>query len=85
MIAMSGKSYSDGDFVKHCLAKTADIVSPQNVKLFKNISLTMNSVAGQNGEMANDTKQQLKATSSKYEHFAVATDDTVDITEIAIF
>ena len=31
MIAMSGKSYSEGDFVKQCLVKMADIVCPQKV------------------------------------------------------
>ncbi|KFD50505.1 hypothetical protein M513_08573 [Trichuris suis] len=33
--------------------------------------------------MAGDLKQQLKATSSRFEHFSIAIDETVDITGIA--
>ena len=33
--------------------------------------------------MAHDLKQQLKAASSKFEHFSIAIDETVDITGIA--
>ena len=56
MVAMSGKSYSEGDFVKHCLVKAADIVCPQKAQLFKDISLTRNTVAGRIDEMADDLK-----------------------------
>ena len=56
MVAISGKSYSGRDFVKHCLMKAADIVCPQKAQLFKNISLTRNTVAGRIDEMALDLK-----------------------------
>lgn len=45
MIAVSGKSYSEGDFIKQCLVKMAQIVCPEKVHLFKDISLTRNTVA----------------------------------------
>jgi hypothetical protein len=83
MIAMSGKSYSEGDFVNQCLVKTAQIVCPEKAHLFKDISLTRNTVAERTDEMSCDLKQQLKAASSRFEHFSIAIDETVDITGIA--
>lgn len=37
MIAMSEKSYSEGDFVKQCVVKTTQIVCPEKAHLFKDI------------------------------------------------
>ncbi|KFD60436.1 hypothetical protein M514_27393 [Trichuris suis] len=83
MIAMSGKSYSEGDFVKQCLLKTAQILCPEKTDLFRDISLSRNTIAERIDEMAGDLKQQLNATSSRFEHFSIAIDETVDITGIA--
>ena len=82
MIAMSGKSYSE-DFVKQCLVKTVQIVCPEKAHLFQGISLTRNTGAERIDEMSGDLKQQLKAASSRFEHFSIAIDETVDITGIA--
>ncbi|KFD60685.1 hypothetical protein M514_10614 [Trichuris suis] len=83
MIAMSGKSYSEGDFVKQYLLKMAQILCPEKTDLFRDISLSRNTIAERIDEMAGDLKQQLKATSSRFEHFSIAIDETVDITGIA--
>lgn len=83
MIASNGKSYTEGDFVKQCLVKTAEIVCPEKVHLFKEVSLTRNTVAERIDEMSSDLKQQLKSESFRFEHFSIAIDETVDITGIA--
>lgn len=83
MIAISGKSYTEGDFIKQCLIKTAEIVCPDKASLFKEISLTRNTVAERIDEMSEDLKTQLKAVSSSFEHFSIAIDETVDISGIA--
>ena len=51
--------------------------------LFKDISLTRNTVAERIDEMSSDLEQQLKGVSLRREHFSIAIDETVDITEIA--
>ena len=56
-MATNGKSYTEGDFVKQCLAKTAEIVCPEKAHLFKDISLTRNTVAELIDEMSSDFKQ----------------------------
>ncbi|XP_069178299.1 uncharacterized protein [Procambarus clarkii] len=85
MIAISGNSYSEGDFVKQCFVKTAQIVCPEKAHLFKDlfiISLTWNTVAEQIDEMSGNLKQ-LKAASSRFEHFSIAIYESVDIAAIA--
>ena len=83
MIAINGKSYTEGDFVKQCLIKAAEVVCPEKAHLFKDISLTKNTVAERIDEMSSDLKQQLKGESLRFEHFSIAIDETVDITGIA--
>ena len=60
MIATNGKSYNEGDFVKQCIAKTAEIVCPEKAHLFKNISLTRNTVAERIDEMSSKKVNKLQ-------------------------
>ena len=83
MIATNGKAYTEGDFIKQCLVKTAEIMCPEKVHLFKDISLTRNTVVERIDDMSSDLKQQLKAELLKFEHFSLAIDETIDITGIA--
>ena len=55
-------------------------MGPEKANLFKDISLTRNTVAKRIDDMSSELKQQLKAESLKYEHFSLAIDETVDIT-----
>ena len=41
-IALAPKPYSDGDFVKRCMMKAAELVCPEKRQAFANISLTRN-------------------------------------------
>lgn len=83
MIVTNAKSYTEGDFVKQCLVKTAEIVCPEKAHLFKDISLTRNTVVEWIDEMSSDLKQQMKSESSKFEHFSIAIDETIDMSGIA--
>ena len=44
MIAMSGKCYAEGAFIKQCTVKTAETVCPEKAPLFKDIPLNRNSI-----------------------------------------
>ncbi|KAJ8874738.1 hypothetical protein PR048_025604 [Dryococelus australis] len=45
LIAKNCKCHSDSEFVKQCLVTTAEIVCPEKVQNFRNISLARNSIA----------------------------------------
>ena len=78
-----GKPYSDGDFIKKYILKTAKTVCPDKAQLFKDIFLLRNTVAERIDEMSDDLKCQMKTMSSKFEHFSLTVDETCNITGIA--
>lgn len=45
LIAKHLKSFTEGDFIKKCLIKPAEIVCPENSMAFQTISLSPNTVA----------------------------------------
>ena len=70
MFATNGKTYTEGDFIKQCLVKTAEIMCPEKTHL------TRNTVAERINDISSDLKQQLKTESLKFEHFSFAIDET---------
>ncbi|KAF4071849.1 hypothetical protein AMELA_G00267610 [Ameiurus melas] len=44
LIAQHGKPFSDGDFIKQCLIKVTEIMCPEKVPDFNNVSLSRNTV-----------------------------------------
>ena len=83
MLATNWKSYTERDFVKECFVKTVKIVCPEKAHLFKDISLTRNTITERIDEMCSELKQRLKGESLRLEHFSIAIDKTVDISGIA--
>ena len=59
MIANSAEPYSEDDFIKSCLVKTAEHVCREKAFLFKDISLTRNNIAERIEDMSLDLNQQL--------------------------
>lgn len=56
-VALASKPYSEGEFVKNCMLKAAEIVCPEKRQAFANISLTRNTVADRISEQSADLKQ----------------------------
>lgn len=82
-IASASKPYSEGDFVKTCMMKAAEIVCPEKRQAFANISLTRNTVADRISEISADLDSQLKHKVKSFFAFSVAIDESTDITDIA--
>lgn len=45
LIAKAGKPFTEGEFLKDCIVQVADILCPEKMSLFNNISLSANTVA----------------------------------------
>ena len=58
MIAIRGKSYSEGNFVNQCLIKTVEIACWEKAHLFKVISLFSNTVSEQIDEILFETTDE---------------------------
>ncbi|KAL4152891.1 hypothetical protein QTP88_000724 [Uroleucon formosanum] len=88
LIAKHSKPFTEGDFIKTCLIKTAEIICPGNLKAFQNISLTRNTVAERITELACNLNNQIKIKIPTFEYFSIACDESTDIggtAQLAVF
>ncbi|UYV71072.1 hypothetical protein LAZ67_8001602 [Cordylochernes scorpioides] len=88
MIAKHSKPFTEGDFIKECLIKAAEIVCPGSVKTFQAISLSRNTVVERVTDMARNLNDQIKEKSSCFEAFSIAFDESTDIgcvAQLAVF
>ncbi|UYV74832.1 hypothetical protein LAZ67_12001195 [Cordylochernes scorpioides] len=83
MIAKHSKPFTEGDFIKECLIKAAEIVCPGSVKTFQAISLSRNTVVERVTDMARNLNDQIKEKSSCFEAFSIACDESTDIGGVA--
>ncbi|UYV84576.1 hypothetical protein LAZ67_X002673 [Cordylochernes scorpioides] len=83
MIAKHSKPFTEGDFIKECLIKAAEIVCPGSVKTFQAISLSRNTVVERVTDMARNLNDQIKKKSSCFEAFSIACDESTDIGGVA--
>ncbi|UYV66761.1 hypothetical protein LAZ67_4002786 [Cordylochernes scorpioides] len=84
MIAKHSKPFTEGDFIKECLIKAAEIVCPGSVKTFQAITLSRNTVVKRVTDMARNLNDQIKEKSSCFEAFSIACDETCD-TDFNVF
>lgn len=82
-IAVASKPFSEGEFVKTCMLKAAEIVCPEKRQAFANISLTRNTVADRITDLSVDLDSQLKRKVKSFIAFSVAIDESTDITDVA--
>lgn len=82
-IALASKPFSDGEFIKMCMLKAAEIVCPAKRQAFANISLTRNTVADRISELSEDISIQLKNKIKSFITFSIALDESTDITDVA--
>ena len=82
-IAVASKPFSEGEFVKTCMLKAAEIVCPEKRQAFANISLTRNTVADRISDLSADLDSQLKRKVKSFIAFSVAIDESTDITDVA--
>ena len=82
-IALGSKPFSEGEFVKTCMLKAAEIVCPEKRQAFANISLTRNTVADRISDLSADLDSQMNHKVKSFVAFSVAIDESTDITDVA--
>ena len=82
-IAAASKPFSEGEFVKTCMLKAAELVCPEKRQAFANISLSRNTVAERIGELAGDLNSQLKDKVKSFIAFSIALDESTDVCDVA--
>ncbi|XP_037124343.1 general transcription factor II-I repeat domain-containing protein 2A-like [Syngnathus acus] len=82
-LVQASKPFADGEFVKTCMLKAAEVVCPEKRPAFANISLTRNTVADRVTELSSDLSSQLKEKIKSFIAFSIAIDESTDVTDIA--
>ena len=82
-IALASKPCSEGEFVKTCILKAAEIVCSEKLQVFANISLTRNTVAERISDIFANLDCQLKNKVKSFVTFSVALDESTDISDVA--
>ena len=77
------KPHVDGEFVKECIVATAKLIAPEKVAVFEKVSLSRRTVSGRIQEMGDNIEKILKDKAQDFEFFALALDETTDITKTA--
>ncbi|XP_065811264.1 general transcription factor II-I repeat domain-containing protein 2-like [Labrus bergylta] len=83
LIAQHGKPFSDGDFIKQCLIKVTEIMCPEKVQDFINVSLSRNTVVRRIEDLSANLKLQLKDKACAFDFYSIACDESTDATDIA--
>ena len=88
LIAKKLKPHIEGEFVKECIVTAAKLIAPEKVAVFEKISLSRRTISSRIQEMGDNIEKTLKDKAQDFEFFALALDETTDITntaQLAIF
>jgi hypothetical protein len=83
IILKKSKPFTDGEYVKECIMKAAEILCTEKQHLFKTISLSANTVAGRVNDLVGDIRRQLKEKCKDFVTYSVAIDESTVVTDIA--
>ena len=80
LIAQHGKPFSDGDFIKQCLIKVTEVMCPEKVQDFNNVSLSRNTVVRRMEDLSANLKLQLRDKACAFD-----CTDATDTAQLLIF
>lgn len=83
LIARKSKPFTEGEFIRECIIKAVEAICPEQLKKFKTISLSRNTVASRIDDIAGNLRNQLKSVVSTFETYSIAIDESTDVQDIA--
>ncbi|CAB3228077.1 unnamed protein product [Arctia plantaginis] len=75
-IGKRSKPFTDGDFIKDCMLKVADVSFPSQKSIIQNISLSRNTVASRISDLSQNLVHQLKEKIKEFTNFSLAVDES---------
>ena len=81
LIAQHGKPFTEGDFIKQCLTKVTEIMCPEKVQEFNNLSLSRNTIMRRIEDLSADLELQLRDKACAFDFYSIACDESTDATD----
>ena len=82
-IAVSGKCFTEGEFVKKCLLLAVSELCPEKLRMFQNISLSRMTVQRRVSDIAANLMNQLKQKVKEFCFYSLAMDESTDCRDTA--
>ena len=83
LIAKKLRPHVEGEFVTECMVAAVELLAPDKVKLFQDVSLSRRTVSDRITNFAQDIEKTLKDSAGDFQFFSLACDETTDITNTA--
>ena len=83
VIAKKSKPFSDGEFVKECLHRVADVLCPEKKEQFGQISLSRQTTERRIEELGNSIEVSLALKAGDFTFYSLALDESTDIKDTA--
>lgn len=79
ILTKKGSPFADGELIKQCLMEVAQEICPEKLSLFREISLSANTVARRVEDIGKNIMSQLYENIKTFEWFSLALDESTDI------
>ena len=83
VIAKRCKPFSDGEFVKECFFRVADVLCPEKKEQFEQLSLFRQTFARRIEELGNSIEASLASKAEDFIFYSLALDESTDIKDTA--
>ena len=83
MIAKKSKPFADGEFIKECIVRVADVICPEKKETFVKISLSRQTITRRVEELGNSIEETLIAKTRKFLSYSLALDESTDVRSTA--
>ncbi|XP_063989608.1 general transcription factor II-I repeat domain-containing protein 2-like [Diachasmimorpha longicaudata] len=83
ILGKKSKAFSEGEIVKECLESVAAIICPEKKKDFSKSSLSRETITRRVDDMGKHIEDKLKNRASEFIYYALALDESTDMTDTA--
>ena len=82
-IAKTSKPFSDGEFIKQCMAKTAGLLCPDTKSKYEQISLLRRTVTRHVEQIDKHLASESRETAESFAYYSLALDESNDVKDTA--
>jgi hypothetical protein len=83
MIIKKSKPFAEGELIEDCILKACEVMCPEKMHSFNDISLSSNTVMRRAELISEDLRLQLISYGKNFKSFSLALDQSIDIKDVS--